>query len=434
MTLRLPLLLAAIVMAAMARVEAVEVPARSISSSKQFIIYCNDGPIRARVTGFTEEVKADVLRLLNESDRWKFPIVIRIDRAQASVEAPVTLQFFETPDGATLQMQVRIGGDPSALNLQKQIVRALLLEISYRDRGGVRSGEAYIEPPWWLVDGAVHTFQRRDLGIESDLFKRLVEANRLPSIQEFLALKGGQLGATAEAIDAACAMCFVQLLIEQPGGRANLGRFVRNWPERHADPAAAIAKDFPMLGESPGALQKWWTVGVARFAAANRHEGLSAEETERELAALLQFELEINKAGEKKTFHVREFEEFMKAPARKAMMMDRQAALIALSTRANAMLRPVVADYEQIFSALVRGKTRGLERRLEHLERYRDAVLRRTSEIADYLNWFEATQFGTRSDAFESFLKAANSVSKEEAEHTVPAPIAEYLDQLQQEF
>ena len=46
--------------------------------------------------------------------------------------------------------------------------------------------------------------------------------------------------------------------------------------ELHADPIAALIKVFPGLGADSGALQKWWTLSVARFSAADRFRGLSA--------------------------------------------------------------------------------------------------------------------------------------------------------------
>ncbi len=411
-----------------------ELPARSVSSSKQFLVYCDDTHLRGRVTGFAEEVKSALLTLLGEPDRWKLPIVISLSRAPTPSAVPVQVRLFDSPDGATIQIEAKIGDRPADVHLQKQIVRAVLLEIEYRAVGSVKGGERYVEAPWWLIEGALQIFQQKDLGVTPDIFQAMVSTNKLPPIADLLVLNNDDLGATARAIDAAFAMCFVQLLIEQPNGRANLGRLLRRWPQMHDDPVAALAKDFPGLAASGNGLQKWWALNVAHFSATDRYRGLTAEATDRELAALLQFEVVADKAGGKKTFTIGQFPEFVKLPGNKAAMTSFHTAIVALSTRANGLFRPILHDYEKISSALIRGKTRRIAEQLEQVERYRENVIRRTAAIGDYLNWYEATQLGQRSDAFDSFLKAANEISAEDARIHREDPIAKYLDQLEAEF
>ncbi len=428
------LLLFVVMLTMLSRLEAAELPARSVSSSKQFIVYCDDPALRSRVTGFAEEVKTELLALLGETDRWKMPVVISLVRAPAPSSVPVKFRLFDSPDGATVQIEAQIGDNPADIHLQKQIVRAVLLEIEYRERGAVKAGERYVEAPWWLIEGALQIFRERDFGVTPDLFQTMIATNKLPPIADFLALKDDDLGATARAMDAACAMCLVQLLMEQPGGRTNLGRLVRHWPDLHDDPVGALTKEFPGLGASANGLQKWWSVNVAHFSAADRYKGLSADATDQALAALLQFEIVADKAGKKRSFTIEQFAEFVKLPGSKAAMTNLHNSVIALSTRANALFRPILADYEHVSALLVRGKTRGVAERLDQVERYRESAIRRMSAIGDYLNWYEATQMGTRSDAFDSFLKTANEISAEDERLRRDNPIAKYLDQLQEEF
>ena len=163
----------------------------------------------------------------------------------------------------------------------KQIVRAVFLEFAYREQPPIQAGQRYLEAPWWLVDGAIQVFRRRDQGLDTELFRRLVETNKLPPIEQFITAKKVPLGATAETIDSACALGLVQLLLDQPSGRANLSRLVRHWPDIGGDPLAALKKEFPGLKASSTSLQKWWTLNLARFAAADRYHGLTIEDTDR---------------------------------------------------------------------------------------------------------------------------------------------------------
>jgi hypothetical protein len=122
----------------------------------------------------------------------------------------------------------------------------------------------------------------------------------------------------------------------------------------------------------------------------------------------------------------------VKLPSCKATLSNRHAEIIALASRANALMRPVVGDYEQIIALLARGKTRGVRGRLGKVEEYRAFVLKRTSEITDYLNWFEASQMKTRSGAFDDYLRTAEELSEQDRKQK--GPIGRYLDELERQF
>jgi hypothetical protein len=410
----------------------VDLRERSVSSSSQFVVYSSDVRLRQRVASYAEELKADVLQLLGESDHWRFPIVVTLERSSTAELGgpPTSLRFVNTPAGAKIEINVKIGEDPATVNLQKHLVRALLLEYAYREAPPA-GGTQFIEAPWWVVEGLIEMERRRDAGIDSDLFRRLVESNHLPPLEGFLMEKPEELGATALAVDRALAMGLLQMLLDQ-GGHENLARLVRDWPKSNGDPMAVLAKDFPAVAANRQTLQKWWTVNLARFAAVDRFEGLSVEDTDKALTQLLSVEVVIDKAGQKKTFTVTDFAQFSKFRASRAAMAGRHTEVLALSTRANALMRPVMTEYEQIFASLARGKTHGIKERLAKVEGYRALVLKRTSDIGDYLNWWEATQMQSRSGTFDSYLRAASQISEKDRKDK--GPIGAYLDQIEQEF
>ena len=423
-------LLLTALLAAAVRVEAAAPVAanRTVSGSRQFTIFSTDKALRSRVASLADEVKGDVLGLLGERiDRWKIPVIIALDAADELCSQPVTFQMISTPGGAQIDIAVRIGSDPAAVNLHKQLVRAVLLELAYRDRPPVRAGERYLEAPWWLTDGIIEILRRRDRGVDTELFTRLVETNRLPSIQQFVQLRDANLGATANAIDSACALGLVQLLLEQPDGPAALARLVRHWPANGEDPVAALGKEFSPLAANNAALQKWWTLNIARYAASSRYRGLTLADSGTQLAALLSIELPIDKAGTKKIFAIADYPQFLKLPAARTALLARQRGTVALSAQAHALLQPVVAEYEEIFAGLAKGKTRGIADRIARAESYRATVVHRMAEITDYLNWYEATQLGERSNSFDGYLKAAEEFARSE-------PISKYLDLLQKEY
>ncbi|MEP6669487.1 MAG: hypothetical protein ABJF10_10065 [Chthoniobacter sp.] len=412
---------------------AVDFRQQSVSKSKQFVIFSSDVRLRQRVASYADELTQDVRELLGGTGLWKIPIVITLDPAEISdpVAPPAVLRLVDTAGGQKIEINVKIGRDPSAVNMQKVMLRALLLEYAYRGIP-VEGGTAYVEAPWWVLEGLIEMERRRDAGIDSDLFRRLVETNHLPPIENFLREKPEELGPTALSVDRALAMGLLQMLVEQPDGHLNLAHLVRDWPQSNGDPMALLAKEFPAVAGNSQTLQKWWTINLARYAAADRFEGLTAEETDKLLTPLLQIEFVINKKGEKKTFAVSDYAQFMKLPSSRITLGNRHAEIIALGTRGNALLRPVVTDYEQIFALLARGKTRGMRERLAKVEEYRAFVLKRMSEIADYLNWFEATQMKTKSGAFDNYLKTVNELSDQARKQK--GPIERYLDELEKQF
>jgi hypothetical protein len=411
----------------------VDLRERSVSSSSQFVVYSSDVNLRQRVAGYAEELKTDMLQLLGESDHWRFPIVVTLERTTTMDlgAPPATVRFVDTPAGSKIEINVKIGDDPSTVNLQKHLLQALLLEYAYRLEPPA-AGAHFVEAPWWVVEGLIEMERRRDAGIDSDLFRRLVESDHLPPLEGFLMEKPEQLGATALAVDRALAMGLLQMLIDQGGGHKNLARLVRDWPKSNGDPMAVLAKDFPAVASNRQTLQKWWTVNLARFAAADRFEGLNVPNTDKALAELLSVDVVVDKAGQKKTFAIADFAQFAKFHTSRPAVAARHTQILALSTRANALMRPVMSEYEEILALLARGKTHGLRERLAKVEQYRALVLKRTSDIGDYLNWWEATQMQSRNGTFDSYLRAAEEISQSDKKDK--GPIGAYLDQMEQEF
>ncbi len=413
--------------------DALDLRERSDSASNQFSIYCEDRPLRMRVVSFVEEVKRDVLKTLGEREGWKAPIVITIERASPAraQEPAATVRLVESLPGFKVQIDVRIGRDPSAVNLQRQIVRAVLLEYAYREVG-VKGGTEFRDAPWWVIEGCVGLARQREDGPNAAIFQQLLRTNKLPPLENFLSERPDELGATVRALDRALAACLVQLLTAQPGGPAALARLVRAWPQSNGAPLALLKKEFPVIAADEATLQKWWTLNLARFAAADRYRGLSVEETDQQLAPLLTLEIRTGQGSEKKTFDLADYESYLPLPGSRAVLAEHHAKLIALSTRANALFRPVLVDYEATLALLARGKTKGVRERLASIRKYRADVLQRMSAIADYLNWSEATQrIGPNRD-FDEYLKTAREISEQERKQR--APIARYLDELEREY
>jgi hypothetical protein len=407
--------------------------ARSTSSSKQFVIYCEDAALRGRVAGFVEDVKQQTYELLNWLDRGqRIPIVVMIQKGES--KTPVSVRLLQTPEGPTIHVDARIGDNPADIHLQKHIIRAVMLDFLYRDRPALRPGEAYVEAPWWFVCGVIENQRRKDRGIDAGFYRRLVATNKLPPIEQFLDGRGLDLGATAAAFDSACALAFVDMLTGQPDGKNRLGALMRSWPDVHSDRVAAIIRMFPGMGEGAESIQKWWTLSLARFSASDRYLGLSAENTDRELAKLLEFSVIVDKKGKTERFAIGQYAQFIKLPGAKDALSRQRTAIVALSTRANAIFRPVLTGYDEIFTLLAKGKSRRIAERIHDVEVYRTTVLHRMSDIEDYLNWYEATQTGGSAKPFETYLSTAKQLESNTDKSSNSQAISDYLDLLDEQL
>jgi hypothetical protein len=416
---------------------AVDLRHRSISSSGQFAIFCDDRDLRGRIVGFVEDIKGDILRALREGDDWKFPIVIAIepDSSPEAQSAPVSITLMNTVAGPKVDVAVRIGDDPSKIFLQRHIVHSLLLEMAYRERPPIRGGEQFMHPPWWLTEGLLQSIRARAGMRDPDVFKSIVNTEKLPSIEKLLGQPPLRLDSAAGAVDRASALALTEALLRLPSGPTNLGRFIRAWPDESADPLSLLAKHFPVLGASSQSLAKWWTLQLAALAKSDSWQGLSPAEANAELSALLTFEITAGKPQRHERFALGDFEKYLKLPGASPALRLAQAKMITLGTKAHLLFSPIVSEYAGICGLLASGKTKGIAERIAATERFRTSILQRHEMITDYLNWYEATQTPGSTGQFDKYLRAVESLEAKKQAVAPPDPkIADYLDSLEQEF
>jgi hypothetical protein len=416
---------------------AVDLRHRSISNSGQFVIYSDDRELRGRVVSYVEEVKSEVLRILREGDDWKFPIVIAFEpnRNPQAQATPVTITLVSTVAGPKVDVAVRIGDDPSRVFLQRHIVHTLLLEMAYRDRPPIKGGERYSDPPWWLVEGLLQNIRSHGGMRDPDIFKSIVNTEKLPSLEKLLNQPPLHLDSAAGAVDRASALALVEALLHLPSGPANLGRFIRAWPDASADPLTLLAKHFPVLGQSPQALSKWWTLQLAALSKSDTWRGLSPIDADTELRALLTLDISTGKPPRNERFPLADFEKYIKLPGARPALRIAQVKISTLATKSHLLFRPIVMEYEEACGLLASGKTKGIAERLARTERFRASMLQRYGDITDYLNWYEATQTPGSTGEFDKYLRAVESFeSRKRIVAPVDPKIAEYLDSLEEDF
>ena len=128
---------------------------RSVSSSRQFIVFGADPRLRGAIADLAEHSKQNVLALLQRDDNWLVPILLNIEQPQTNLpETPLAaLTFSQTGSGLKIQLDLLITPEIDPAAVKHELVRAILLEIAYRASPLLPAGVSYVPPPDWLVNG-----------------------------------------------------------------------------------------------------------------------------------------------------------------------------------------------------------------------------------------------------------------------------------------
>ena len=403
-------------------------PARSVSPSQQFIIYGADAASRGAVSELAERTKANFLALLRRPDRWKTPVIINLQLPQANLpKIPVAgLRFSQTGFGLKLQLDLTIPQDLDGSLVERALLRAILLEMIYRNQPDIAAGTRYVQPPDWLLDGALALTPGRDRG---PLVEALLLPDKIIPLEELLRPgRISELDSPARLLYRAYSFALVQLLVDATGGPEQLVRYIDNLSRSSTDPLADLRAQFPTLD---GGAEKTWRSSVARLRATQSYQLLTFAETERRLGELLC--VRISDPGHPtRMVQLDDLSQRKILPVEIAAIAALSQELLLLAARANPILRPIVQEYQQIASLLVKGKRKGLTARLAQLQANRAKLTTRMTEIDDYMNWFEATQSKTKSGAFADYLKAVQG--QNEAPPRRRDALSVYLDAMEEQF
>jgi hypothetical protein len=393
---------------------------RSVSPSQQFVLFGADSLTRSAVSDLAESTKNNLLKLLRRTDRWKTPIVINLQEPQANVPEipPSELHVSQTGFGLKLQLDVVLERNGAHGKLEHELLRAILLEIIYRNQPNLTAGTEYVEPPAWLLDGILASAPGRD---RTSLTEILAVSDKVTPLTELVWIKPSSLDSPGRLLYRAYSFALVQLLVAEPDGRTRLGRYIDNLSRASNDPMADLARAFPGLAGTEAT--KAWQSQIERLKVREPHQLLTFAETEKKLEELLSSKtgLQLSEAAQRKLSRV-------EAVELKRLSVD----LLLLATRANPVLRPTIQDYQQIATALTSGKKRKLLARLAVVESTRSKIVNRMNEIDDYLNWFEATQSHTSSGTFRNYFGAAEEQGTPHA-HRRDA-LSVYLDAIEEQF
>ena len=375
----------------------------SVSPSRQFVIYGADAELRGVVSDLAERTKANLLALLRQRDNWIVPVVVNLQPQQANLPEipPADLRFSQTGFGLKLQLDVTISRNLDASLVERELLRAILLEMIYRKQSHIAAGSVFVEPPDWLIEGVLALAPGRDRG---QLVEALTTADQIEPLEAFLRQRPKLLDSAGRTLYRAYSFAFVQMLIDGRNGPFRLTQYIGHLSNASNEPLADLKTQFPSLGSDA---EQTWQLTLSRLKNLQTYQSLTFVESERRLDELLRLKIsEANKPA--KPEGLDELAQHKMSASEKMALSELNRELLLFVAQANPVLRPIVREYQEIVALLGRGKRKRMAKRLSRLEVIRKQLAARMSDIDDYMNWFEATQMKSRSGNFTGYLKAAN--------------------------
>jgi hypothetical protein len=400
---------------------------RSVSPSRQFVIYGTDAALRGAVSDLAERTKADLLVLLRQRDNWTVPVVVNLQPQQANLPEvpPADVRFGQTGFGLKLQLNLTLSEKLDTSLIERELLRAILLEMIYRKESHVAAGTVFVEPPDWLLDGVLALAPGRDRGY---LVEALTTANKTVPLETFLSQRPELLDSAGRTLYRAYSFALVQMLVDGRDGPARLAKYIGHLPDASNEPLANLSAHFPFLVSDA---EESWQLSLRRLRDFQAYQLLTFAESERRLAELLQIKVSEAKKPDKEA-GLDDFTKRKISPSEKMALNQLSRDLLVFVAEANPVLRPIAREYQQIAALLARGKRRGIAKRLSHLDATRKQLAARMSDIDDYMNWFEATQIKKGSGDFTDYLKAVDQSQLSPSKRHDPLSV--YVDALEDEF
>ena len=125
---------------------------RTVSDSRQFTAFGGTREERSTLLRRAEQLKAGLLRELQESDAWKTTVLLVLTPGDGVRlrQSPVLLQVFDAGEaGRKIQIDFAPGSLADAAAVDRGMMRALLLERALRKQKF--EGGRFVEPPDWLA-------------------------------------------------------------------------------------------------------------------------------------------------------------------------------------------------------------------------------------------------------------------------------------------
>lgn len=406
--------------------------ASTVSASRQFAAYADNPLLSSALCVYAEHVKREWLRRMDVADHWRDPILLVVrTRDPVQTNAPaISLAVFQTETHLKYQIRCLV---PSPLNeseLLVTMVKALSLEWANREQPVGRK-QLYATPviPLWLVEGLAASIQGHFDSLLS-IARRSVAAGRPQQVRDVMDATVLPVDPMDQQLFQANAWIFTESLLALPDGSQKLRDFLKQLgAQKEASNAfwTVYHQDFPQNTT----LETWWSLEQVRRTSVTVAQDLSAEETARELAAILIVKLEPTDGpkgarGETETT-IGKLWMYAEEPWLGDVLKDKIDHLGALRSQGHPAYHPVLDEYIDAVNWLLQGNTVRFRRAVRHAAVMQATVEKQSRAIAAYMDQAERAYAPEElSGVFNGYFQTFDQAQKLEGERR--SPISDYLD------
>ncbi|HUK83644.1 MAG TPA: hypothetical protein VLZ12_13555 [Verrucomicrobiae bacterium] len=406
--------------------------ARTVSVTRQFVVYATDPALPPAVCVFAERVKDAWRDRLDVTNQWRDPIVIVVrQRDAAASNTPVlSTEIFQTEFHLKYQITCLVPPPIDEVDFETAVVETLNAEAANRDQP-VSLDKPYTSAPIprWLSCGLTQSIGGRP-GALLGAARRSVDAGRPQSATELMTLTVPAEPAARELFQAN-AWLFTEELLSLSEGPQKMQRFLSELGKTKSVSNAfwsVYRADFP----EPVALEKWWSLERARRVTAEVAANLDLDETSAALDKMLLTTL-ARPAG-KRGAEIRadialaQLWRYYEQPWLRPLLVNKLNSLQLLRGSAHPLYRVVIDQYCGAIEELMGQRLSRFRRAVANADRSRAALDRTRQQITRYLD--EAERVYTTDEFAGMFRNYFRTLDQFEAfERQRSDPISDYLDQ-----
>ena len=185
----------------------------SRSSSRQFIVHGKDSKARGAVCVFCEEVKEDLLSLIRQRDRWRYPVVIQLRGDTTNIKSSsIKPSIYKLPGGLyRLQIDAFLGNSFKAESLKDELIHLLLAEIILKSNPDMQALSKKNILPDWLRVGLAEAIEYRKNRESAMLFSAIFKQGKVMSINQIFESELQDMNSISEAVyrTSCCGLIFL---------------------------------------------------------------------------------------------------------------------------------------------------------------------------------------------------------------------------------
>lgn len=396
-------------------------------------------PLRVAMVQDADSLIKEFDTLVGELAGKALPIYVQLYPAVEGKPSVMKRSFFVSSQGESkyrLQIDLRLGPGNSfdRGEFDRRLLEMILMERTLRSLPVEETAEK-VEIRPWLVAGLLEAMAWRNGRGDRRMYSSLMESGGWVEVEKLVdRINLTELDVLSRELFRASSGALVMALLSQTQGTENMRKFLARVAVFEGEQLTLLRTHFPQVNLGPEGLERWWMLQVAAMSEKKLTEVMTIPETDRRVGKILQLHLkdvrgrpmQVGLDSWRMVAELKTKEERLEAVRYTVDL------LAHLSFRCFPTYRPVIGDYLEIMSDLVKGKTNNIDERIAGIESYRKIEMERHAKVVDLMDWFHLVSVREESGAFDNYLRVRESLRHGGENRN--DPMNRYLDKVQTAF